>query len=227
MYTSPPTTTKTHLRELDGRRTTSGFTLIEMLVVIGVIALIVGAMAPMVFSSLAAGRLSATGETMVSQMNFARQRAVSSNQEVELRFFIYDDPELSGTTPLYSAMGIFSVAQQVSASGILTTSSQQIGDIFYLPGGIAIGATNELSPILVDAKRPLSKDSEKAIAKASANYKSVKFSPAGTTDLSPAASSDYISLVEEKYADAKGDVPKNFFAIQIDPANGRIQTYRP
>lgn len=219
-------------RKADGSR--GAFTLIEMLVVVAIIALIVAAMAPMVFSSLSASRLTAAGEVLTAQISFARQRAVSANEEIEVRFYIYDDPEAAGNKATYNAMAIFKTTLEDSG----TTSKPQpvqIGETFYLPTGVVIGASPVLSYIISKATEHV--DSERRILKAQARYKAFRFLPDGSTDLlfilgsgnEPASrlySQSYISLVEERFADS-ADIPKNFFAIQIDPTTGRVTSYRP
>lgn len=212
----------------------SGFTLVEMLVVVAIIALIVAAMAPMVFSSLSASRLTAAGEVLAAQISFARQRAVSANEEIEVRFYRYDDPEMAGNQETFNAMGIFKTSLEESGT---TTEPQPvpIGETYYLPSGVVIGESEVLSQIIAKARS--NNDQERRILKAQATYKAFRFLPDGSTDLlyilgsgggavDRLYSQSYLSLVEERFA-GSGDIPKNFFAIQIDPTTGRVTSYRP
>ena len=203
----------------------SGFTLVEMLVVIGVVALIVAAMAPMVFSSLSATRLSAAGETVAGQLAYARQRAVAGNHEVEVRFYSYDDPDAAGTESNYYAMGTFKASVSNVVAGVVV-QAEQLGDVMYLGSGVAFGASSKLSPIF-SSDSTSHPDTERSVARAQATYKSFRFLPDGGTDLASNAAQCYVTLVEDRYAGETSDIPKNFFAIQIDPATGRITTYRP
>jgi uncharacterized protein (TIGR02596 family) len=203
-----------------------GFTLIEIMVVIGVVALIVAAMAPMVFSTLSATRLSASGETLAGQFGFAKQKAVAGNQEVEVRFFKYADPEMAGNQPLYRAVGIFTASISDNASNI-EIQAEQLGEIIYLPSGVAFGESQALSPILASASFPETPDRARSISKAPAVYKAIRFQQDGATNLNADPSVCYVTLVEDRFANGQGGVPRNFFAIQIDPATGRTTTYRP
>jgi uncharacterized protein (TIGR02596 family) len=211
--------------------TLQAFTLIELMVVIAVVALLMAAMAPMVFSTLASSKLTAAGETLAAQISYARQRAVSANEEIEVRFYAYDDPELPGTEVNYLAMAVVKVTippgSTGSAGGIPV--GQVIGDVYYLPTGIALGRSNALSPAILStgASNPESPDRENVIRKATATFRGFRFLPDGSSNLPPTPARCYVTLVEERYAGAQSEIPKNFFAIQIDPANGRTTTYRP
>jgi uncharacterized protein (TIGR02596 family) len=212
---------------------TGAFTLIEMLVVVAIIALIVAAMAPLVFSSLSASRLTAAGEVMAAQISFARQRAVSLNEEIEVRFYAYDDPEAAGNQVTINAMGMYRTTLEVSGSSAKPTPLP-VAETYYLPSGVVIADSPVLSRLLTSAKSEV--DQEGAILKASATYRAFRFMPDGTTNilevLGASGSANqfynqsYFSLVESRFFDS-ADVPKNFFAIQVDPSTGRVTSYRP
>ena len=209
-----------------------GFTLIELMVVIAVVALLVAAMAPMVFSTLAASKLTAAGETMAAQISYARQRAVSANEEIEVRFYSYDDPEIAGAELNYVAMAIVKVSLPSTANVDDVAASevgQLVGDVYYLPTGIALGRSNALSPAILSSGASTSEkpDRDSVIKKASATFRGFRFMPDGSSNLPPTPAKCYVTLVEDRFAGAQSEIPKNFFAIQIDPANGRTTTYRP
>ena len=206
------------------------FTLIEMLVVVSIIALIVAAMAPMVFSAVASSRLSTAGQSVAATISYARQKAISSNQEVEVRFFAYDDPDRPGTDVLYTAVGLFANTDRSAkvSTGAAAMYAQQIGSLLYLPSGIAFGANTTLSPFLAGAQAQLFPDRQNSISKANAQYKKFSIYPDGTTDLRLGTQECYVTLVEERYAiGGAGELPRNFFAIQFDRMTGRATTYRP
>lgn len=218
---------------LSGLRSSTGFTLIEMLVVVAIIALIVAAMAPLVFGSLSASRLTAAGEVMAANISFARQRAVSANEEIEVRFFSYDDPEASGTQTTVNAMGVYKTTLDPT-SGSTSATPVAIAEMYYLPTGVVVSDSQVMSRLLSRAKTE--QDSDKQILKAVATYRAFRFLPDGSTNIlqilevsegqTQFYSQSYISLVEDRFADSS-EIPKNFFAIQIDPSTGRVTTYRP
>jgi uncharacterized protein (TIGR02596 family) len=206
-----------------GQAQRRGFTLIEMLVVVAVIALVTSAVAPMVFSSLMATRITSAGETMASQIALGHQLAVSGNQEVEVRFYQYAEASEPGSVSSFRALALMKTASEVG--GLL---GQQLTDTFYLPSGIVVGNGAILSPPL--QVLPFGPDKEGIIKKVQgATYRAFHFYPDGTTDLPQynlKANRCYLTVGEERIL-ANGTVPPNFYAIQIDPNTGRTVTYRP
>ena len=208
-----------------------GFTLIEMMVVVAMIALIVAAMAPMVFSTLISTRLTSAGESLAGQISLAHQLAVSGNQTIEVRFYQYEDPEYPGSKAAYRAVAL------MRASDYGTTSSAeqtQLTDTFYLPSGIVIGDSLEMSPLLASGSITPRVDRERIIKRSStARYKTFQVRPDGSTNLellmggSYQPNKTYLTLGEERAVQDSSQVPKNFFAIQIDPTTGRTTTFRP
>lgn len=204
-----------------------GFSLIEMITVIAVIGLIVAITAPMLFSTLKANRLSAAGEELINRISLAQQMAVSRNHEVELRFYEYVDPEDAGSAPQYRATLIVKPIVDPSVSG---AEPVPLGEISRLRNGIVVGNSNTLSPILADAQRPSQPDNDlddNVIQGVTATFKSIRFRPDGTCDLTSVPADSYITVVEERDIGSGGAVPNNFFAIQIDPYTSRCTTYRP
>lgn len=206
-----------------GRARQRAFTLIEMLVVVAVIALVTSAIAPMVFSTLTATRITSAGETLASQIALGHQLAVSGNQEVEVRFYQYAETASPGSTPAYRALAL------VKASGDLGgLLGEQLTDTFYLPSGIVVGGGAILSPPL--QVLPSGPDRESIIKKIQgATYRCFHFYPDGSTNLPQyalPAKQCYFTVGEERIV-VDGTVPKNFYAVQVDPNTGRTVPYRP
>ena len=207
-----------------------GFTLIEMMVGGAMIALIVAAVAPMVFGTLISTRLSSAGETLAGQISLARQIAVSRNMAVEVRLYEFEDPEAPGSSTAYRALAIM----QASETGSRSELGKQLTDTYYLPSGIAIGNTPAMSPILASGSLRSEADREKIIKRsANARYKAFQIRGDGTTNLEQLMQNEYhpnmsyLTLAEDRAIKDGADVPKNFYAVQIDPATGRTTSYRP
>jgi uncharacterized protein (TIGR02596 family) len=208
-----------------------GFTLIEMMVVVAMIALITAAVAPMVFNTLVSTRLTSAGETLAGQLSLAQQIAVSRNQTVEVRFYQYVDPESPGSKPAYRALAIM---QASSADGATNQLNKQLTDTYYLPSGIAVSDSAAMSPILASGRVQSEADKEKIIRRASdARYKAFLVRADGSTNLEQLMRGDYrpnqcyFTLGEDRVLQDSSTVPKNFYAVQIDPSTGRTSTYRP
>jgi uncharacterized protein (TIGR02596 family) len=207
-----------------GQSPSAGFTLIELLAVIVVMGIIMAISVPLLFSSMSANRLSGAGESLVSQIALARQYAVSRNAEVELRFYRYARADEPNSTLAYRA----ALLVKPSVAGAAVTAAEPLGPIFYFGSDTVLGETNDLSPILQDPQRNEGTDTEDLIASAgsTATYKSIRFYPDGSSDLTKVHNKSYLTVVSEQ-AMLAGGVPKNFFAIQIDPYTGRCSSYRP
>jgi len=74
------------------RKTSSGFTLIELMVTIAVLAIIVGIAAPSISTQLANQRVKSTTATLVNALKEARSESLIRRQEVEVS--IDDDYEI-------------------------------------------------------------------------------------------------------------------------------------
>ncbi len=200
-----------------------GFTLVEMLVVIAVIVLVSSAIAPMVFGTLMATRITSAGETLASQIALGHQLAVSGNQEVEVRFYQYVDNSSPGTGQAFRALALVK-----SASDTGGTLGRQLTDTYYLPAGIIISNAAMLSPPLFVL--PFAPDKEGIIRKVqNATFRAFHFYPDGSTDMPEyklLAKNSYFTLGEERII-VDGNVPKNFYAVQVDPNTGRVVSYRP
>lgn len=172
-----------------------------------------------------ANRLSVAGEEIASRISLAQQLAVSGNHEVELRFYHYIDPDDPTTKDNYRATVIALPAPDPDAPGAVKTTI--LGELSYLRNGIVVGKTSSLSPTLEETSRADNLDEEKTIPRVTANYKSIRFFPDGTCDVTVIPADAYLTVVEERDLRAEAQVPKNFFAVQIDHYTSRITTYRP
>ena len=73
-----------------------GFSLIELLVVILIIAIIAVFVTPAASTILKGSQLSQAEQVITDQIKLARQQAVTKNHNVEVRFIRYGDPEMPG-----------------------------------------------------------------------------------------------------------------------------------
>ena len=208
----------------------SGFTLIEMMVVVAVIALLTLSVAPMVFETMTATRITSAGESLAAQLSLGHQLAVSGNQDVEVRFYEYDDPNEPGSGRVVHAVVLMRSAGNFSPPAGGTVLAQQLTDTFYLPSGIVVASGAKLSPPLY--RLTANQDREGVIKKSgSATYRAFHFYPDGSTDLPQnnlPANQCYFTIGEGRLmAAAANSIPKNFYAVQVDPNTGRTVTYRP
>src|SRR5436190_14571461 len=74
----------------------SAFSLIELLVVIGIIALVITFAIPSANSMLRGSQLTQGAQQFSDQIAYARQAAIARNRPVEIRFYRYADLEVPG-----------------------------------------------------------------------------------------------------------------------------------
>lgn len=207
-----------------GGKWKAAFSLVEMLAVIAVIGLIAGTTAPMLFSTMKANRITASGEEIVNRISLAQQMAVSRNHEIELRFYHYVDPEDGTSLDHYRATLIAQPAPDPSAPGGVETIV--LSDLSLLRNGMVIANNPVLSQVF-SGKTDVA-DTERRITGASASYRTIRFFPDGSNDLTLVTNEGYLTVAEERdLQSAGGGVPKNFFTIQVDHYTSRVTTYRP
>jgi uncharacterized protein (TIGR02596 family) len=204
-----------------------GFTLVEMLVVVAVMALILSAVAPMVFDTLVATKLTSAGDSVNSQLSLARQIASSRNMDVEVRFYRYNDPDQPSTEPEFRAVVVVDPPDVLVAPGAQAVSTGlALAETYYLPSGIVIADKGALSPMLRSGSSL--PDAERFVRKAgNAVYIPVVFYANGSTSLTVPANQAYLTLAEAKKVEEGSAVPKNFYTLQLDPVTGRSKVFRP
>lgn len=226
------------------RRHPRAFTLIEMISVIGIIALMVALVTPTLLDVIRSTRLSASGDSLVNRLSLAQQSAVSMGSEVEMRFYRYvnSNAERPGEDLFYAYQVVHS--PQVGRERALS-------EVYYLESGIILSRLEQLSPLLqtVNNQRPDS-DGNYLFRPAgsaqpdSVSYASMRFYADGsmrmlteaaavegdqqaraTAFTVPSYDKSYLTIIESK--DALIGQPRNFFCIQIDSYTGKTRVYRP
>lgn len=208
----------------------SAFSLIELVVVIAIIAIIATFTVPAATTILRGSALTQASQTLTDQLSFARQRALSRNLAVEVRFYLYADPESPGetvsdsTTWQYRAMQLFEVVE----SGVAVP----IGKPERLPTSVVMEPNVAFSTLLsassqTPAKKPVSSDPElpRGVLK-NYNYVAFRFQQDGSTNLAP-ASTWFVTIrnLTDKVTGTKP--PANFFTLQVDPVSGAVKGFRP
>ena len=209
--------------------TPSAFSLIELVVVIAIIAIIATFTVPAATTILKGSALTQASQTLTDQISFARQRALSRNLAVEVRFYQYADPEAPGellsdpTTGQYRAIQLFEVVE--SGVAIPIDKPQR------LPISVAMETNVTFSTLIADAtqttKKPVASDPElpRGVAK-NYNYVSFRFQQDGSTNLLP-TKTWFVTIRNLTDQATATTPPPNFFTLQIDPVSGAVKGFRP
>lgn len=220
-------------------RTNSGFSLIEMLVVIGIVGLLLAFAAPNLFSLIGANSLSGEGTLIRNQLTLAQQNAVSKSADVEVRFFKLADKDAGRTDQAFRAFQLF----QYNQRGAMVP----ISNFFRIKAPVTVH--EKLSTILdaggqvstqdkkfgFDSPREGSCEAPTGLdgTPQDTPYVSFRFRPDGSTDLPYKSTSGadkdtwYLTLVQGEGAVNQGGTPDNYLCLQINPYNGQVSEFRP
>ena len=225
------------------------FTMIEMLAVILIVALLAGSATMYIADTMAALRMTMTGEQLLSLFSAAQQTASSEGRVVELRFLKYRDPRQSSGDPFFRTAILLRHYQAGEASPDPNDNGAPLqqplsvvsGDRVDAAAGIVFSEDTSMSTLLADSSvrttEAVSSDAKvKGVGGRFEDWKfpqqvvgstSILIRPDGTTNLDPSDKWFVTALYERSEAAASKDDVKNFYCIQIDPANSRIVSYRP
>lgn len=153
---------------------------------------------------------------VLDEMHLARQRAISRNRRVEVRFYRYEENGLDRFRSLQSF--------ELDEVGAATP----VGKVKPLSGSVVIDSGPALSSLLGNIKDWSDRDRKLPISGAGTNYRcsAVRFLPDGSADLSPGALW-FLTIHNAVEGDALSEPPANFVCLQIDTFNGQIRAFRP
>ena len=213
------------------KRSTSGFSLIEMIVVVGIIAVIASFAVPAANTIIRGSQVSQASQLLTDQISFARQMALTKSHPVEVRMYRFADPEQPGEEVDKPDSGKFRAIQlfEILESG----TAVPIGKITRLPMSVVINDGKLTTLIDTEGttpqtpKQPVDSDPELPRGvKKRYEYSSFRFLPDGSTNLSPTKS--WYATIHAITDIVNDDTPPpNFFTLQVDPVSGATKTYRP
>lgn len=213
-----------------------GFSLIELMVVLGLVGLLMAFAAPNLFSLISSNSLTGEGTVLQNQLTLAQQLAVSKSADVEVRFFRTADASAAQTEAVFRAYQLF----QYNQEGDLVP----VSSFFRIRPPVAVSDT--LSTILDTRETGSNQDKKFGFSSPregvyeapsgeggnlqNTSYVSFRFRPDGSTDL-PFRSNEgddtwYITLVQGEGA-VRDTEPDNFVCLQVNSYNGKVSVFRP
>lgn len=201
-----------------GVRTSATFTLLELLVVIGIMALI-SVLALPAFNQIAGGHAMVTGtDLIVGQLAKARQKAIALNRNVEVRFYLLPD---EWGTNRYASWQTFIASDDPSDPW------KADGRVQELPSRLAIDSGASLSPLIANQSPRDGSSTSNPLPNVGSAYKFVTltFRPDGTA--LPAGAPTALTVREARIEDGATELPANYGMVQIFPSTGLIRSFRP
>ncbi len=215
-------------KAFSGIRPRRAFSLLELLVGIGIMMILMALVLPATSSLMRSMNMSRAASMITDEMNFARQTALSRNQDVEVRFYRVGS-KLDSANKQYRACRI------LLADGADPSKAQPLSKLKYLPDNVIVSGDAAFSPLLdyTNTSRSGLVHSNEALpgVAGTSEYVGFLFRANGGTSLKPVTPpvGNWFFTIhgENVQTNASTGLPDNYFTAQIDPVTGRLRSYRP
>ena len=192
------------------------FSLLELLVVIAIIAILAALLVPA--AGAAKGiRLQVAAQTIVGEIDLARQLSASLNKNHEVRFLKFADPIKGNPENCFQGIQIYSI----EPDGTRAAASRL--KLFGL--GIAANESATLSPLLTNAASPTSGPSTLP-GNISYQWAGFSFRPDGSTSITNSAGLT-VTIQDIRSGISNSTPLANYTTIEIEPVIGSVRTYQP
>lgn len=204
------------------RKGGGAFSMIEMIVVVGIISILVTFAAPHISGILTATKLRNAADEVNSRLLEAQSLAVLFNTEAELR--LYEVPDLIDPTrrPTLRKLRLLTL-QPPDVDAVAENAGagvfEVVGAATNLDQGVEINPDAEYSSI-IDLGFTEPKDEDEH-----GRYVAVRYRSDGSAGLQTGKS--WFLTLHERDAHVNGKRLKNFITLQIEPATGRIRSFQP
>lgn len=209
-----------------------GFSLVEMLVVIAIMGLLAVSVMPSLQGTLSGTNLKGAANSVVAQLDLARQVASTRNLAVDVR--VYQDPSKPKDNNGNYPYRYISIVIPASVSG--AANDEFLSTPIALPGDVIIDSSTMYSTALnvslgASGLQPVAATEASAAPYSVRNLPYIKFTylPNSTINLDPTQQWCLTLLNEGKaHVAAQNNGPAaNFVAIVLDVQTGRDRFYQP
>jgi uncharacterized protein (TIGR02596 family) len=197
----------------------TGFSLVEMIIVLAIVTMLIAVATPYTLGALQAANLSSAGDTLMQKISLVQQRALTKNEPVGLDFYYYTKDDVKACHAI-----------QMISYDPATNQAVPLEPPVYLAAQSALLVEGALSPMFSTNQTAVSTGPAllSPFQKLGATFHRVIFYPNGSTSLRVPLRTAYLTLISAK--DYKKDLttpPPNYYTVQIDPVTGRGHSYRP
>ena len=231
------------VHQLNHRKATaSGFSLIELLTVLAIMVVLLSATGLALAPFSRALDLSSSTQQIQGALDLARQKALSSNKYVQVRFYAKQSEPAC-----YSAIGLFvsespyyATSATSSPADFATWINQNhfsaLAPIQYLSPSLDIPAAAGVSKLLADLTidTDFQRNGTDTIRGVAYNWVAFYYLPNGSADFQTFSGTSYppdnafFSLViRSDYAASNPALPKNYSQFFLPPSTGRPIVLRP
>jgi uncharacterized protein (TIGR02596 family) len=189
------------------------FSLLELLVVMAIIITLMAMATPAINSLLESNSLSTAGQTVVGQIDLARQTASTSGQTIQVRLLHlgtsdagYDAVQIGRTDMNGNWIAVGRLARFPRAA-VVSEDKTKVSPLLATPhletGTMAVGGVS------------------------SAPYAAFSIRPSGVVEPATSGMSNFFLGIVPSRAGNSSSVPANFVFVQINPGTGNTLIYRP
>jgi len=216
-----------------------GFTLIEVLIVLTLIAMLLFFTVPGLRDVLKGSKLTSAADQISGDLNLARQAAIKDGMPVEVRFYKFAGLGSSATEERFGAYQCYRLAQDLNKPSDYTTEripKAVFEKVKFIPQGVVLVDSGKWSPLVSEDSIKQGTERVRGLVpgerETEASYFSFIISPEGETSLDHSGAKQwYLTFVNEseyqKAPNPEALKPKNFITIQVDPYTAHTRRYQP
>lgn len=195
------------------RRAPSGFSLVEMLLVMGVVAILLAAAGTGLKTTWRSQQIYASASNLMQAFSLAQSTAIRHNRPVQVRIYKFQDGDITSPDPQFRAFQVTGV--NAAASG---DQFYQISELQKFESTIVMSKFPEYSSIVSSEAVLPSGDSY--------SYVAVEFRPDGSTNLETNPAQPWtITLLSDWGSDDKTKLPKDARTLVISPDTGAVSLF--